>query len=316
MAKKKENKEQIIEQIELKETVKEKEKVLLENIKKELTSYIDDKFKGGYTEEMDKVNKRLIREKNKKIVFRNIVIIILIGVIGLLVLLMYKDNYFDRFFHHEKEDSGEVIKENDKDNSKEETDKPKEEDKKEEVKKPTFEELEAKYGNLIDYYVLSPNSVYKQDFYNGKLTSEIKKYMTLNTIDFTTVKEEDDYNTLNESTFRKIFDTMFKDGYEAGNFDYNGNKIRYLKGYDTYMSTVLLKKDTDTIAREIVDIKEDNNVILITTVEGLVKESKLYNVVTNAEILEYEGDNLSTYQDRLNTITYKFSDGKLIDVSK
>ena len=46
---------------------KEEEKIDLTNIKEELQGYIDIKIKKSIDEELDKSNRRLIREKNKKI---------------------------------------------------------------------------------------------------------------------------------------------------------------------------------------------------------------------------------------------------------
>lgn len=299
-------------QIEMKEEKNKKENTDLSKVKEELTNYIDDKIKKSFNEELDKANKKLIREKNKKILFRNVIIILLLAIIGFLLFIMYRNNYFDKFFNHENK-SSDVIEKND---NKENNEKEKKTDIEEEVKLPTLDELKTKYGNLINYYELSPNSIYKEDFYKGNLTGEIKKYMTLNTIDFTTLKEEDDYNTISENTFKKIFDTLFNNGYEEGNFEYNGNKIRYLKGFDTYISTTSLKKDNDIITREIIDIKEENNNILITTVEGVIRNNKLYNALTFEEIESYDDKSIINYQDKLNKITYKFLDSKLVELIK
>ena len=75
-------------------------------------------------------------------------------------------------------------------------------------------------------------------------------------------------------------------------------------------------EDNNIITREIIDIKEDNGNILITTIEGIVKDNKLYNVLTDEEINDYNGKSIIDYQDKLNKITYTFSDSKLISLSK
>ena len=78
-----------------------------ERIKKELVEYIDQeiekKFDEGFDSnirkefyyEIDKSNRRLIREKNKNILFKNTIIIILLGIICFLVFLLYQYHYFD-----------------------------------------------------------------------------------------------------------------------------------------------------------------------------------------------------------------------------
>ena len=73
------------------EVVKE-EKIDVETIKKELKDYVTIEIKNNFNNEIEKANKRLLREKNKKIITRDIIIIILLAVIGYLVYLLYSNN--------------------------------------------------------------------------------------------------------------------------------------------------------------------------------------------------------------------------------
>jgi len=105
---------------------------------------------------------------------------------------------------------------------------------------------------------------------------------------------------------------LFDNDYSLGNFDFNGNKIRYISGADIYMSTDLLKLDND-IKREITSILEDDD-IYITTIEYIIMDNKLYNVSTMEEVMEYQNDAITSYKDKLNTITYRFHNDKLESV--
>ena len=86
-----------------KEIKEEKEETIdLTLIKEELKDYVDIKLKNSFNEELERSNRRLIREKNKKILFRNIVIFVLLVIIGLLLYLMYTNKYFHKFFSDSK----------------------------------------------------------------------------------------------------------------------------------------------------------------------------------------------------------------------
>ena len=76
------------------------------------------------------------------------------------------------------------------------------------------------------------------------------------------------------------------------------------------------KRQIRRIKREIIDVKIEQNKVLITTIEGLVKDDKLYNVVDNKEVSDYKKDSITNYQDKLNKLTYTFLDEKLVSINK
>lgn len=316
MAKSKKN-EGKVEQIALPEPNNMKEEINLEEIKKELKKYIDDEIKNVSKEELDRAYRKLIHEKNKKVIFRDVVIVIMLGIIGFLLFIMYKNDYFNKFFNKDAE----IVEKNHSENNNENNNEKKDDDTtkeniKEEVKEtePTLEELKSKYGSLLNYYIINENCTYKDDFYQGKLSSELKNYLVLNTIDFSSIKEEDDYKLINESTFKKIYDTLFNEGYEASTFDYDGNKIGYLSSLAIYMLPKnIVKKDT-LVEREIINIEVVDEEVFITTIEGVIRDSKLYNVLTDEEVEDFAHNSLTNYQDKLNKITYVFKDGKLVNL--
>ncbi len=282
--------------------VTENTNVNVEELKEELTNYIDKQFKKGWSEEVDKANKRLIREKNRKIIFRDIIILLLLGVIGYSIYILYDLRFFDKYFQHSST-TRDVVTE-DKKNE--------EEPKKEEVKEPTLEELVTEYGYLLDNIEINENSEYIDDYYNGKLSNELKNYLALNNVDFSKITEEDDYNIIDEDTLIDAYYELFSDDHTSISFSYNGNKIRYLNKLQYYITDTKLEKISSNIKREIIDIKVDDNNIVITTIEGLVKDNKLYNIVNEKEVKNYNKDELKKYEDKLNEVIYTFKDGKLI----
>ena len=298
------------------EVVKENNNILLENnidtktIKNDLEKYIDEKVNKVFVDELDKANRRLIREKTRKIWVKNLVIIILLIIIGFLVYLLYTNNYFDRFIKGDNNHITELEKKNN-DNTEEEKEKAVEK-----PKEPTLDELKTKYANLLDNYYINSKSAYLKDYYNGELTTDLKNYLTLNTIDFSSLKKEEDYEIITLNEFKLAYTKLFNDDYEKNSFDYNGNKIRYISLMDAYMTSSILIKENSDISRAIIDIKVNDNDVIITTIEGLLKDGKLYNIITNQEIEEYKNDDLINYQKSLNKMIYHFKNNKLISLGK
>ena len=293
----------------------------IESIRHELKEYVDNKVTNTFIEELDKANKKLLREKSRRIFWKNVVIIILFLLCGFLTYLLYSNNYFDKFFN--KNNNIPVEKEEKKEEPKEE--------KKEEIKvtptptlvptpsptpTPSFDDLKKEYGSLLDNYYVTDDSIYLVDFYDAKLSSDMKKYITLNSFDFSTFEKEEDYNIIKDSTFKLMYEKLFNDEYNSSTFSYDDNKIRYVKSMEAYMTSSLLVHAESNIKREIKDIKLDGGNVIITTIDGLIKDNKLYNIITNDEIKDYKEDSLLKYEDKLNKLVYTFKDNKLISLSK
>ncbi len=297
-----------------------------ERIKKELVEYIDQeiekKFDEGFDSnirkefyyEIDKSNRRLIREKNKNILFKNMIIIILLGIICFLVFLLYQDHYFDQFFGGKREQI--KVEDNSKveEKNKVEESNSLEEEKKEEETKPSLEELINLYGSYIDSYVLSNESSYLEKFYKEGLDDEIKSYLALNTLDFTKLEEEDGVNSFSSKDLLDKCNELFVDGCKNVSFDYNGNKIHYFSKLDTYLSNTLLKKSNTSIKREIIDITVDGNTIMISTIEGLIGEDGIYSIVPYELINPLKDTSFKEQSDKLNKLVYVFENKKLKEI--
>ncbi|MBQ1812991.1 MAG: hypothetical protein II119_03465 [Bacilli bacterium] len=279
--------------------VEAKEGIDVTKLKKELTNYVDTQIKKGFNEELEKANKKVIREKNKKIFVKNVVIIILLCLIAFLLYLLNSVDYFDKFFIDEKE-STKIIE--------------KEEHKGEQIEEKTFDALKEEYGYLLDNVIISENSEYINDYYNGNLTSSLKKYIALNNIDFDKLVL-DDYSVIDNSVLKEEYIKLFDDEYESDSFVYNSVKISYIEKLNSYITNTILSKEKPNIKREIVSIAESDDKVVITTIEGLVKNKKLYNIVNNEEVKDYKKDSLSNYKKYLNEVTYIFNNEKLIGIN-
>ena len=222
---------------ELIETNNNTNNINLDEIKNELTEYVDqklkkmvdDKVKKEVFSEIDRSNRRLLREKNKKILTKNIVIILLLVLVGYLVYLLYDCNYFDKYFTKESNNKQTV----------ETTKKKKVEKDKEEV---TLDSLKEKYGYLINDYYISENSNYLEDYYNGNLTTELKNSLALNLIDNDKLTIEDDYNVIDTDDIKAKYEKLFSDKYTSKSFKYNGNTVRYISKIDSYITEEKIEK--------------------------------------------------------------------------
>ncbi len=281
-----------------KETIKE-EKIDVRKLEKNLKKYVDD----AISDEMDKTSRKFLREKNRKLFYKNIVILVLIAIIGLLVYLLYKEDYFDKYFCDNKceeiviEKNETVIEENTT------------------IKEPTLDELIDKYSYLLDSVIINEKSNYLKDYYDGKLTSELKNYIAFNNLNFKEFEIEEDYNIINESNLKTAYNKIFNGEYECVSFDYDGQKIRYFNRLGSYVTDSILTKNDSNIKRKITNIVVKDNKIEIYTIEGIVKDNKLYNV-NNEEIGEFKKNSLNYYKDKLITLEYVFIDNLLDQIKR
>ena len=279
--------------------VKKEEPIDVKKLEKNLKKYVDD----AISDEMDKTSRKFLREKNRKIFYKNIVILILIAIIGLLVYLLYKEDYFDKYFCDKCEEIV-VVENNETVVNENET-----------VKEPTLDELIDKYSYLLDNININEESIYLKDYYDGKLTSELKNYLSLNNMNFKNFEIEEDYNLINESDIKTSYNKIFNSEYENTSFDYNGQKIRYFSKLASYVTDSILNKNESNIKREIINIDVKDNKVIIYTIEGLVKDNKLYSI-SNVEIGDYKKNSLNYYKDKLNTLEYIFIDGLLDQIKR
>ena len=254
------------------------ETVDVEKIKKELKDYITIEIKNGFNEELEKANRRLIREKNKKIIVKNIVIIILLAIIGFLVFLLYKSNYFNKYFVSEENNIKEEVKEDN--NTVEE----------EKVKEPTLEEKIEKYSYLLDNIYINSSSEYVEDYFDGKLTDSLKSCYTLNSLNSDDIVSEEEYSVISVDKFKEGYSKLFNDEFNPKTFNYNNNEIRYVSIMKSFISNSVITRDSSDIDRMITDIDVNDKKVTITTVEAYKNNDaeKLSELVYtfNNEILE------------------------------
>ena len=284
---------------------KEEPRSELTIVRDELKRYVDDKIREELVEGIERTNKRVIREKNRTIAVKNFFIIILFCAIVFLLYLLNSVNYFDKYLKKTNVNTPTIQEQETT------TTKPVEE-----VKVPTLDELKDKYSYLLGGIVIDETSLYLEDYYNGDITDSLKKYLALNVIDKEKITNETTYSIITDEALKASYASLFDDDYVGADFDFNGNTIRYIDKLESYISSLTIEHKISNIKREITDIVVNDNVISIATVEGVLLENKLYNVLTKEEVKEYKQDELTKYENKLNKLTYTFKDGKLVSIIK
>ena len=291
----------------VKESVKKQENIDIDSLKKELDYYIDEAVKKNINLELERSYKRTIREKNIKIIIKNMVITILLLVIVYLVYILNDNDYFDKFFIEDSDSESVTVSKKDKTDNNDDKG----------VKEPSLDELKKDYAYLLDNIYINEDSIYVEDYYSGKLTSELKNYLSMNLMDVNSLSKEENYNLIENDKFKKCYEKKFIGEYVNTTFNYNGNIFRYINKLDAYITDEVVKGNKTNIKRVITKIVLDNDNVVITTIEGLVKDNKLYNIINGMEVAKYSEENMLLNIDKLNRVIYTFNkDGKLIKIDK
>ena len=128
---------------------------------------------------------------------------------------------------------------------------------------------------------------------------------------------DDDSSYFELSDLETTYNTLFNEKLNPTSFKYNNALYSYLESKEMFVSSSKPNPDK-IITKEIltVEVNEDDDVI-ITTVEGYLDNGKLYNVLTNKKVSSYKtGTSLSKYKNKLNVVKYTFNDEHLISISK
>ncbi len=287
------------------ETKEVEEKLDLTKLKKELFAYINTAIDDTYLRRIDNANKLLIKEKNKKILGKNIWINILLLIIVFLLYLLNAEGFFMRFVDPIHYEENTPVKEtvNPKDDK----------DNKEVEKGPTLEELIKEHGYLLEKVNISYDSPYLEDYYDGNLTSELKHYLALNNLSTDKVSDEDDYSIIKETDLAKSYEAIFDDEFTNVSFKYGDNSLRYYKVLSSYITASISKKEPSNLKREIINVKVDGDKVLITTIEAATIDDKIYNIISKEEVAD-DNVSLKEIDDRITKRTYTFKDEKLVSI--
>lgn len=253
-----------------------------------LAKYIEEKVEIEVKKAVDASTKKLIRHKNIVIIKRDIIILLLIAAYIFLCYNLYNTNYFDKYFNrnNNSQEIESII---------------------EPVESKETEESNSlidEYSYLLDNFMINEDSKYIKDYYKGNLSDELRLYLSINALRMgSSSGEEIEY--LDEDDLEEAYNSIFKGDVINKSFEYNDCKFKYLDKKDLYILDGEIIKKTN-IQKEIINAYESNNQIILETVEGVINKDKLYNINTNKELKEYEGDSLKNYKENLTNLRYIF----------
>ncbi len=269
----------------------------IEEMKKEVLKYTEDKIDMEVEYAIKKAEKKLINSKNFSIIKRDIIIILLLILTVFLTYSLYENGYFDKYF----EDETDVVNKK-SDNFSDTTSNESEE-------KDSLSKLVEEYSYLLDNVTISETSNYIKDYYTGNITPELKLYLSMQNLDEEKITVDEDTTIINEEdlieSYTKLFDT---NDYEPTSFTYNGSDLKYLKSQKLYISTSKLEKEKSNIKKVIYDIEISDNEIEIYTVEAVILDNKMYNVATMKSAGKYaDDDSLLESESKLTKVKYSFT---------
>ncbi len=285
---------------EVKEVKKvQKEQVDIDEIKEELTNYMSSKIDKEVSSAVDKATKKLIRHKNSIIIKRDITILILLIICFFLGYNLYNLSNINI-------DITKTTKNSKSADETTETIEIPENDAKDKTES-SLSELTEKYGYLVDNIYIDEDSDYLKSYYKGELTDELKLYLSLNNVDNEKIVSEDGSAYLDENDLKEIYDNLFDGDVVLKSFKYGDLNFHYLNSKSLFIADGKFEKQKSNISKEIIGIVEDDDVE-ITTIEGIIKDNKLYSIISNDEIKKYDSkNNLTKYKDSLTEVTYYFN---------
>lgn len=283
----------------------------IDEIKDEVLSYAKERVDIEVQNSFKKLEKKVVKAKNGKILRRDLLIILLICLSGFFGYKLYRTGYFNDYFYLKEE-----IKDDNKDNV------PSKNEGKEDQDIEPEKDLSF-HSVALDNYYISLNSDYLKDYYDGNLTDELLLVMTLNKLDENAIIKDEDSFIINSDDLNNVFIDLYEGiEYHDKSFSYNGIKLKYLSSQNLYISLEEIKlNDKSDMVRYIDSIEENDDKIVIKTTEAICKDGKVLNILTNKSVGEYkDNESIKKYADKLNKLEYIFSyqDGiyKLISINK
>lgn len=303
------------------ETKEEIKTIDMENIKKELNNYLaeeKDKITEELTTKVDEqvefcVNKRMKEEEKKivkgktgKIIRRDFIILLLIGVIAYFSYCLYDIDYFN--IRTKEKEPTPTIKDNKEDENKSDDNKPNENPI------PAVDEHDTayyieNYGYLLDNLNIEDEAIY--NLYQEKTTldnisNDLILKIAYKNLNREAINTNNDMITFNSNDLlasaTKIFGNTLYFKHEM--FSYNNTKFMYYN--DTYIGLKEAPSKTGFISKVAKAEEKDNKIIFTVVIAKLNSENQLINSNNEIIIENYNNENILDYKDKLSTYQIVF----------
>ncbi len=257
-----------------------------EALKSQISSEIMDDIKKDIAKEQKKIN----RAKSFKIFRLYIYILLLIAGACYMIYCLYKS------------DNIEILKTGGKTTSSVTT--------KETTTTELIKDLDwyiKEYGSLLDSIKVADFDLFKGNISMNTLAADSKLALAYRLLDKSTINVDGIINTISEEDIMNAYNKLFgsNEGYVATNFMADNLSYAYSTNNRAYIAISNNSEIDDIATNKIIDIKENNGEIIITTIVALIKDNNVYNVENLDEAVGPKAD-LSTYADSLTKVDYRF----------
>ena len=293
--------------IKVDEIMIDKEKVMRE-IKKEvkdcLLDELDKKIDGLVQVKIDKFEKKINKQKQRALLKKNIIIVILLGLVifegkilydnGLLNNSNYKSSSDTSYENKINKDSNEVVGENE--NTKDE--------------KWYIEEYSYLLDNVKTNLVGDDFTYLYNDNYTAKdIDNKIRLNMAYQLLDKEDISNKDGFLTVDTSTLEESYKKIFGNDLDFKNEDFTDNCIHFIynDSLNKYLAVNLeCAVNTKEVLQEVILVEEKEDKIIVTTILGIhdTKEKTISNL-DNSFTKKYK-DDITEYEEELDKFKYEF----------
>ncbi len=295
----KETTEKIISDKEVGKIVQELNRKLEEkrdNILEELSGEIDEQIEFKVNKRMKEEERRILRGKNGKIIRRDIMIILLIGIIGYFGYCLYQVDYFklntkavsstSNFITDNREKASDTV------------------------------DYVKQYGYLVDNMQIDDEDIwnlYRDDVTVDTLSNDLKLKLAYKNLMPQKDTSESDIVTFTHDELLTALQEILGDGVTLQSKMFTYNKTRFMFYNNTYIG-YMEKSSQSPFRYEIASAKKNGDEMLFGVVVAKEKDGKLFDIDDKVIDKNYRDTNILEYLDSLNMYQYVFENqnGKYI----
>lgn len=290
---------------------------------KSLQDDLDDQIRTSINKKMREEEKKIIGSKNRKIITRDIIILLLIAIIGCLMYCLYDldfyniktivtnkeiiDNAIAGKTNNDDNDSDNTTNSEAKDNTNEDNNA---KEQKKEIK-PSKYYIEN-YGYLVENMQIAGSNelyIYKNAISKDKIPNNIKLQIAYKNLDKDKKKTENGTVSFKTEDLQESCQKIFGKDITLDNeiFEYNNSKFLYHD--DTYLGFLGNDEQVKTnIIYKIENASEKDDELTFEVIAAKKEENKLISITTGQLLVEpYNGEDISTYKDILTKYKFIFS---------
>ena len=275
---------------------------VVEEIKKEVKESLEIEIKKKVDYEsrnkLDKMERRIYRQKVWALIFRDIIILLFLGVIIYETKILYDNKLL--YGQTKVEENTNVVEEKKEENTND----------KEEVKDSTY--YIEKYSYLLQNIKTNLIGEDKYYIYNNLNVSDIKKSVKLNmAYQLLDIKPNEGIIKVSTDLLKEKYKTLFEDEYVEENFSNDCINFIYNKELKSFIAIDMPCESKDEeIFRKIVNAYEDDGNIVIEAKVGILSNNKLSTIKNSSVELENTYENI----DKLDTYKFVFKNNYLYKI--